>query len=104
MRSNECMCDVMHKTCTPYYRPSTVFSIVGNAAPTPQHLNEQISETITPNSVKFCILTTNWLLYKCAKFYLKRVIIVEVIRKIKVVSLLFGHGVYNVYIMKRGRP
>ena len=73
-----------------------MFSIVGIAAPTPQHLNEQISETITPNSVKFCILTTNWLLYKCAKSYLKCVIIVEVIQKTKVVSLVYnglsGHG------------
>ena len=90
------LCDVMHKTCsTPYHKP-----IIVQCTPywelrrqPPQHLNEQISETITPNSVKFCMLTTNWLLYKCVQFYFKRVIIVEVIRKTKVVSLISGHGV-----------
>ena len=62
----------------------------------PQHSNQHISKTIIPNVIRFWILATNRWLYECIKFYLKRVIIIEVIRKTKVVSLLLGHGVHAV--------
>lgn len=76
-----------------FYRPNTLCPEWELRGLPPKHLKEQISETIALNSVKFSTLTTHWLLYTFAKFYIKGVIVVEVMEKINAVSPLYGHGV-----------
>ena len=97
-----CMHDVPHATlerttarAVQRHRPSTLHVLhIGRCCINPLHyLNEHNSAIIIPKSVKFCILITNWHLYKYVKLRIKRAIIVEVIRKTKVVSLICGHGV-----------